>query len=24
LQRAHQPSLQIAAIEEEVHYAMTR
>jgi len=24
LQRAHQPSIQIAAIEEEVHYAMTR
>jgi hypothetical protein len=24
LQRAHQPALQIAAIEEEVHYAMTR
>ena len=24
LQRAHQPSLQIAAIEEEVHFAMTR
>jgi photosystem II stability/assembly factor-like uncharacterized protein len=24
LQRAHQPPLQIAAIEEEVHYAMTR
>ncbi|HZC44265.1 MAG TPA: hypothetical protein VE195_08825 [Acidobacteriaceae bacterium] len=24
LQRAHQPSLQISAIEEEVHYAMTR
>ena len=24
LQRAHQPALQMAAIEEEVHYAMTR
>ena len=24
LQRAHQPPLQIAAIEEQVHYAMTR
>ncbi len=24
LQRAHQPSMQIAAIEEQVHYAMTR
>ncbi len=24
LQRAHQPALQIAAIEEQVHYAMTR
>jgi hypothetical protein len=24
LQQAHQPSLQVAAIEEEVHYAMTR
>lgn len=24
LQRAHQPSVQIAAIEEEVHFAMTR
>jgi photosystem II stability/assembly factor-like uncharacterized protein len=24
LQRAHQPSLQVAAIEEEVHFAMTR
>lgn len=24
LQRAHQPLLQISAIEKEVHYAMTR